>query len=104
MERLKVLIVAKTRRGGGACIGGITLEGRSVRLQAATAGTDEQANLVYQVGEVWEVEVEPPASLTPPHTETLVVLGRRRLGPMSDLPAFVAQHMAPVRWRSRCPL
>ena len=32
---MKVLIVAKTRRGGGACIGGITLDGRSVRLQAA---------------------------------------------------------------------
>ena len=56
MEKVKVLIVAKTRRGGGACIGGITLEGRSVRLQAANRDTDEQANLVYQVGEVWEVD------------------------------------------------
>ena len=31
---MKVLIVAKTRQGGGACIGGITFEGRSVRLIA----------------------------------------------------------------------
>ena len=32
---MKVLIVAKTRRGSGACVGGITEEGRSVRLMAA---------------------------------------------------------------------
>ena len=31
---MKVLIVAKTRRGSGACVGGITSEGRSVRLIA----------------------------------------------------------------------
>ena len=29
---MKVLIVAKTRMGGGACIGAITEEGESVRL------------------------------------------------------------------------
>ncbi len=35
---MKVLIVAKTRQGSGACIGGITLEeGRSVRLIAVDA-------------------------------------------------------------------
>ena len=34
---MKVLIVAKTRQGSGACIGGITFEGQSVRLIAADA-------------------------------------------------------------------
>ena len=37
---MKVLIVAKTRHGSGACIGGITLdEGRSIRLIAADAAS-----------------------------------------------------------------
>lgn len=50
---MKVLIVAKTRRGGGACVGGITEEGRSVRLIALDAATNERAGLEYQVGEIW---------------------------------------------------
>ena len=37
---MKVLIVAKTRQGSGACIGGITFEGQSVRLIAANAGPE----------------------------------------------------------------
>ena len=54
---MKVLIVAKTRHGSGACIGGITLdEGRSVRLIAADAAFNEHAGLEYNVGEVWEVD------------------------------------------------
>ena len=54
---MKVLIVAKTRHGSGACIGGITLaEGRSVRLVAADAAFNEHAGLEYKVGEIWEVD------------------------------------------------
>lgn len=57
---MKVLIVAKTRQGGGACIGGITFEGQSVRLIAPDAATNEHVGLEYQVGEVWEIEAAPP--------------------------------------------
>jgi hypothetical protein len=53
---VKVLIVAKTRRGAGACVGGITQHGRSVRLVAVDAASDERAGLEYNVGDVWEVE------------------------------------------------
>ena len=58
---MKVLIVAKTRQGGGACIGGITFDGRSVRLIAADAATNERPGLEYEVGEVWEIDGAPPA-------------------------------------------
>ena len=34
---IKVLIVAKTRQGSGACIGAISADGRSLRLIAADA-------------------------------------------------------------------
>jgi hypothetical protein len=50
----KVLIVAKTRQGNGACVGGITFDGQSVRLIAADAATNEHAGLEYRVGEVSE--------------------------------------------------
>jgi ATP-dependent DNA helicase RecQ len=67
---MKVLIVAKTRQGGGACIGGITFEGRSVRLIAADAAFNEHVGLEYTVGEVWEIEGVAPQEIIPPTWRT----------------------------------
>lgn len=80
---MKVLMVAKTRQGGGACIGGITFEGRSVRLIAADAAVDEHVGLEYSVGDVWEVEAVAPHEVVPPHVENIVVQSKRRMGPMA---------------------
>ncbi|MCB8936615.1 MAG: hypothetical protein H6663_14230, partial [Candidatus Promineofilum sp.] len=46
-----VTIVAKTRMGKGACIGGITADGRSVRLIAPDMTFNERFNLDYRIGE-----------------------------------------------------
>jgi len=70
---MKVLIVAKTRQGSGACVGGITLDGRSVRLIAADAEFNERAGPGVPGGEVWEVDASAAESLTPPHVENIVV-------------------------------
>ena len=92
---MRILIVAKTRQGGGACIGGITFEGRSVRLIAADASVNEHAGMEYNVGEVWEVEVEAPAQLVPPHMENIVVQSKRRMGPMASPERFIERYMPP---------
>ncbi len=92
---MKVLIVAKTRQGSGACIGGITFEGRSVRLIAADAATNEHAGTEYQVGEVWEVDAVPAEHVIPPHVENVSVRSKRRLGLMTDPVPFIEQHMPP---------
>jgi ATP-dependent DNA helicase RecQ len=76
---VKVLIVAKTRRGGGACVGGITEEGRSIRLIAHDATTNERAGLEYNVGEVWEIESAPDLKIVPPHVENVIVLQAKLL-------------------------
>ena len=95
---MKVLIVAKTRQGAGACIGGITFDGRSVRLIAADAATNERAGREYEIGEVWEIEGAPPPAddLIPPHVENIVVRDKRRLGPMTRPAKFVQRHMPPI--------
>lgn len=92
---VKVLIVAKTRMGGGACIGGISFEGQSVRLVAANAATHEAAGLEYGVGDVWEVDAAPAPQLVPPHVENLIVHERRRLGPMTDPIPFIERFLPP---------
>ncbi len=92
---MKVLIVAKTRQGSGACIGGITFDGRSVRLIPLVGDVHDGANLEYSVGDVWEVDAMPAVDVTPPHVENVIVRSKRRMGPMTDLPAFVERHMPP---------
>ncbi len=92
---MKVLIVAKTRQGSGACIGGITFDGRSVRLIAPDAGFNEHVGLEYQVGDVWEIDASPAEQTIPPHIENIVVRAKKRLGAMDTPEEFIAAHMPP---------
>ncbi len=93
---MKVLIVAKTRRGIGACIGGITATGRSVRLIAADAATNERAGLEYAVGEVWEIDVAPDLHVIAPHVENVIVLNARRLRVSDKVEETILRFMPPL--------
>lgn len=92
---MKVVIVAKTRMGGGACIGGITFDGRSVRLIAHDAATNDHFNMEYNVGDVWDVDWIPDENIIPPHTENIVVYDKRRLPAINNLKTFIERHMPP---------
>lgn len=96
LDKLTVLIVAKTRRGPAACVGAITADGRSIRLDAANKGTDTHAGMSYAVGDVWEIEVTPAETVVPPHVENVVVYGRRRLKQNADVVAAVERCMPPL--------
>ena len=81
---MRVLIVAKTRMGGGACIGAITDKGRSVRLIPFNADPHDGANREYEVGDIWEIAAEPipETTLIPPHNENIVV--HKKVAPSDD--------------------
>lgn len=91
---MKVVIVAKTRMGSGACIGAITFDGRSVRLVAGDGG-NEKANMAYEVGDVWEVAWEPDEAIIAPHVENVIVTEKRRLPPIDDVVRFAEEQMPP---------
>ncbi|MBP8949804.1 MAG: hypothetical protein KBG73_13265, partial [Candidatus Promineofilum sp.] len=74
-----VTIVAKTRQRRGACVGGITADGRSVRLIASDAAFNEHHNLEYEIGQRWEIDADPPREVVPPHVENVIVRHKRRL-------------------------
>jgi ATP-dependent DNA helicase RecQ len=93
---VKILIVAKTRRGGGACVGGITEEGKSVRLIAADAETNQHAGLEYEVGEVWDIDWIPDPQIKPPHVENIIVLQAQRLRRSQKLAETIHRFMPPV--------
>ena len=87
---MRVLIVAKTRMGGGACIGAITEKGESVRLIPFNADPHDGANREYEVGDIWEVTGEPETSLIPPHNENFVVHKKSRLHTTKDMKDLVS--------------
>jgi len=93
---MRVLIVAKTRRGGGACVGGLTEDGRSVRLIAPDAATNDRAGLEYAVGEVWDVEFTPDPQIVPPHVENVTVRRARRLRQGVRVEPVIERYLPPV--------
>lgn len=92
---MRVLIVAKTRTGKGACIGGISSEGQSVRLVAADAETNETAGREYNVGEVWQIQCRPAETVTPPHVENVIVHDKKRLPKAIDPIPIIERFMPP---------
>lgn len=93
---MKVLIVAKTRRGAGACVGAITEHGQSVRLIAADAAGNDRGGLEYEVGEVWEVESSPDPHIIPPHVENIIVHQAHRERCSTKLRETVERFMPPA--------
>ncbi len=87
---MRVLIVAKTRMGGGACIGAITETGDSVRLIPYNADPHDGANREYEIGDIWEISAEPETSLIPPHNENIVVREKQRLHTTKDTKDLVS--------------
>lgn len=87
---MRVLIVAKTRMGGGACIGAITEKGESVRLIPFNTDPHDGANREYEVGDIWEITAEPETSLIPPHNENIVVHEKQRLHTTKDTKDLVS--------------
>ena len=81
---MRVLIVAKTRMGSGACIGAITEKGESVRLISFNEDPHDGANREYEVGDIWEITGEPETSLIPPHNENFVVHKKSRIHRTKD--------------------
>ena len=82
---MRVLIVAKTRMGSGACIGAITEKGESVRLVPFNADPHDGANQEYEVGDIWDITGNPETPLMPPHNENFVVHKKSRLHTTKDM-------------------
>ena len=91
---MKVLIVAKTRMGGGACIGAITEQGESVRLVPFDADPHDGANLEYNVGDIWVISSEPETSLIAPHNENIVVYEREHFLTVRELVSAIELSMS----------
>jgi ATP-dependent DNA helicase RecQ len=90
----RVLIVARTRYRGGACVGGIDLErGRNLRLtDPDVPGSPTPA---YRIGDLWDLEYDLPGDLLPPHLEDVIAYGGTRRGRLPELREFLVEREQP---------
>ena len=75
MER--VLIVAKTEMGRGVCLGGLVLNTRrSVRLLPWDPSRfSHSMNTPFNLGDIWDLELEEVSNKNAPHTEDIRIKG-----------------------------
>lgn len=75
----EVLIVARTRIGGGVCVGGLALDDNcNVRLMTSL-GAYQPAGSPFQVGEVYDMSLTPDRGFEPPHVENVRVVEAKRI-------------------------
>lgn len=95
----EVVIVGRTKMHGSVrCIGGITEQGRSVRL-LAPGGKNWDAGAPFQVGQRWAMSLTPLATVTAPHTEDVIVTGSARIGVAENVAAYILERVRPVQGR-----
>jgi len=80
--------------GTSRCVGGLTAEGRSLRLLQGP-GKNWSVDAPFQIGDVWELSCNVLPGLVPPHVEDVVVDGRRRLRSVDNLRTVLLSKIEP---------
>jgi hypothetical protein len=96
----KVLVVAKTHMNAGyVCIGGLNLGTRkNVRLLLPGLGNRNEnhpANTPFDVGQIWNLELQPRAQAEPPHVEDMIIIDQKQIGRQSDIRQTLLQYVKP---------
>ncbi len=108
---VQVLIVAKTKMGWGVCLGGLVSNtqgvfSRRVRLLPVDSGRySHPMDTHFDLGHIWDLELEDVPNKNPPHTEDMRIKGFQRYIqtiPKPELKDFllnqVRVHAPPVHW------
>ena len=94
-----VLILSKTHMNNGqACVGGITLKGRYVRLLDKT-GNNQPENTDLSSKQVWEIEFKERHDNVAPHVEDVLVLNRKIKGKLKEhitIKDFIQKRAIPI--------
>jgi hypothetical protein len=80
---MDVLIVSKTHMSNASCVGGIAINGRSVRLLDEN-GYNQPTNTDFQVRQVWNIEFRERPNPAAPHLEDVLVVSRELKGTLKD--------------------
>jgi hypothetical protein len=83
--------------GSGVCIGGLALaSNRSVRLLPRNR-YNQAANARFEVGQVWDMDLQDAANVEPPHMEDVIVRSCQYRSQIPNLREFLLWRVQP--WR-----
>lgn len=92
---MRVLIVAKTRMNGTACVGGFALKyNRNVRLLQPN-GANQPQDTPYEVGDIWELNAWPKHDVVAPHVEDVIVDSGWRVGHQDNIRSYLLARVRP---------
>jgi hypothetical protein len=91
---MNVLIVAKTKLGYGVCVGGLDANQRSVRLYEP-GWRFPAATTQYEIGQLWDMELEERQETEPPHVEDTLVVRRRFIRDVGNVKAYLLRRIEP---------
>lgn len=80
---MEVLIVSKTRMNMGVCVGGITLDGRFVRL-LDEGGQNQPNNCPFEINQIYEITFKERRNLIAPHTEDILLQSSKYIRRLKD--------------------
>ncbi|HBK05483.1 MAG TPA: hypothetical protein DDZ81_06405 [Acetobacteraceae bacterium] len=74
--------------GSSRCIGGISHDGRSIRL-LNHHGANWDTSAPFQIGQIWDMAFTPAQTLVSPHTEDVLVTRYQFVGTQANLQAHL---------------
>ncbi len=96
-NRERVVIVGKTRMGGGVCVGGM-IEGTGTPLRLfPVGGFCQPPDTPFDVGDVWEMSLHKRPTHEPPHSEDHDEWDALRVGKVADLRSWILSKQQPVK-------
>lgn len=97
---MDVIIVSKTHMSNAACVGGILLSGRFVRLLDLN-GHNQDINTDINIGDVYTITYAERQCLRPPHVEDILVKTmtfKSSLETTEELVAYIKQKLKSKIW------
>ncbi len=96
---MDVLILSKTHMNGGkCCVGGITGNGRYVRL-LTRLGENQPENTDFAPRQVWKIEFSERENTYPPHVEDVLIQTKELKGTLNNeikIVDFIKQRRIPI--------
>ena len=66
---MDVIIVSKTHMTNSTCVGGLSADGKFLRL-LDSKGYNQPTDTDFEIRQVWDIEFEARTNLEPPHVES----------------------------------
>jgi hypothetical protein len=97
---MKILILSKTRMHGNSCIGGITTNGKYVRL-LTSSGNNQPENTEFNMKQIWEITYIEQKNVIPPHVEDVMLQAAQYEGMLNNeikVLDYIRQRNVPI-WK-----